>query len=319
MSIRILFLGTGPLALPTFQSLCDSTDHQLVGLVTQPDRTGRGHHLHVNPLKELAVARGVVVLQPDLIKTPESVEALRNTNADLFVVAAYGQMLSNAVLAVPRLGTINVHASLLPRYRGATPIHAAILNGDVEAGVTIIEIVQKLDAGPMLGAVSIPIQPDETTGQLEQRLAQIAVPLTHRVIHQIAEGTATRIPQDDSLVTHVRKLAKTDGLVPWSKSAVEVERHVRGMQPWPGPFTHLHQPDKPPLRLQILSVKLEDHRSSRSDQPAGTVTEVSANDFVVQCGEGAVRLVTLQPDGKRPMPASDFLRGRKLNVGDTLA
>ena len=319
MSIRILFLGTGPLALPTFQSLCQSTTHQLVGLVTQPDRTGRGHHQHVNPLKELAISKGLVVLQPDVIKTPESVAALRETQADLFVVAAYGQMLSKSVLEIPRLGTINVHASLLPRYRGATPIHAAILNGDAEAGVTIIEIVQKLDAGPMLGAVSTSIRPDETTGQLEQRLADIAVPLTNRVINEIASGMATRTPQDEALVTHVRKLSKLDGLVPWSKTAIEVEHHVRGMQPWPGSFSHLNQTDKPPLRLQVLSVKIVDSATSANQHSPGTVIEVTPNDFIVKCGTGAVRLLTVQPDGKKAMPTSDFLRGRKVSVGDTLS
>jgi methionyl-tRNA formyltransferase len=317
VSLRILFLGTGPLALPTFQALCDWPDHQLVGLVTQPDRTGRGHHQHVNPLKELATARGLVVMQPASIKTPESVEALRATGADLFVVAAYGQILSNAVLAIPRLGTINIHASLLPKYRGATPIHAAVLNGETEAGVTIIEIVPKLDAGPMLGKVSTPILPDETTGQLEQRLATLAIPLTQQVINEIAAGKATRTLQDESLVTHVRKLSKPDGLIPWDKSAIEVERHVRGMQPWPGPFCHLQQAGKPPLRLQILSVKPVEQGSS--PRPAGTVIAVTANDFQVQCGTGAVTVVTLQPDGKRPMPTADFLRGRKVSVGDILA
>lgn len=319
MSLRILFLGTGPLAQPTFQALCDSTEHQLVGLVTQPDRTGRGHHQHLNPLKELAIARGLTVLQPASIKTPESVEDLQKAGADLFVVAAYGQILSNAVLAVPRLGTINIHASLLPKYRGATPIHAAILNGDAEAGVTIIEIEPKLDAGPMLGKASLPILPDETTGQLEQRLANLAVPLTQRVINEISLGTVARTLQDETLVTHVRKLSKTDGLVPWEKSAIEVERHVRGMQPWPGPFSHLQQSDKPPLRLQILSVKPVEVTSRTDQTAAGTVIAVTSQDFTVQCGTGAITVVTLQPDGKRSMPSSDFLRGRKVAVGDVLS
>ncbi len=317
MTLRILFLGTGPLALPTFQALCDSREHQLVGLVTQPDRTGRGHHQHLNPLKELAVAKGLAVMQPDLIKAPESVDSLRKSEADLFVVAAYGQILSNAVLAVPRRGSINIHASLLPKYRGATPIHAAVLNGDAEAGITIIEIVQKLDAGPMLGQVSTAIQPNETTGQLEQRLADLAIPLTLQVINEIGQGTATRTPQDEALVTHVRKLSKLDGLVPWSKSAVEIEHHVRGMQPWPGPFSHLHQSDKPSLRLQILSVKAVEIASG--PQLPGTVIGVTAQDFTVRCGTGAVTILTLQPDGKRAMPTSDFLRGRKVAVGDTLS
>jgi len=319
VKLRLLFLGTGPLALPTFQALCDSTEHQLVGLVTQPDRTGRGHHQHLNPLKELAVARGLTVLQPELIKTPESVEQLVATAADLFVVAAYGQILSKAVLAVPRLGTINIHASLLPKYRGATPIHAAVLNGDVEAGVTIIEIVPKLDAGPMLGHVTTVIGPNETTGQLEARLADLSIPLTQRVINEIAAGTAVRVVQDESQVSHVGKLTKPDGLIPWQKSAVEVERHVRGMQPWPGPFSHLHQDDKPPLRLQILSVTVEAANNSSADAAPGSVVDVTGDQFTVQCGSGSVSIRTLQPDGKRAMPTSDFLRGRKVVVEDRLA
>ena len=319
MALRILFLGTGPLALPSFQALCDSTEHQVVGLVTQPDRVGRGHHQHANPLKELAISRGLTVLQPDSIKVPESLENLKKTEADLFVVAAYGQILSNAVLAVPRLGTINIHASLLPKYRGATPIHAAVLNGDQEAGVTIIEIVQKLDAGPMLGKASIPILPEETTGQLEQRLAQLAIPLTQRVINEIEKGTVVREIQDEAAATHVRKLSKSDGQIPWTKSAVEIDRHVRGMQPWPGPFSQLLQPDKPPLRMQILSVKSVNADGPSNPPPAGTVIGVTATELIVQCGAGALNLFTIQPDGKRAMPAADFLRGRKVQVGDTFA
>lgn len=318
MALRLLFLGTGPLALPAFQALCDSHEHEVVGLVTQPDRTGRGHHQHLNPLKELANSRGLTVLQPASIKSPENVETLKQINADLFVVAAYGQILSNAVLAVPRLGTINIHASLLPRYRGATPIHAAVLNGDNEAGVTIIEIVQKLDAGPMLGKASIPIAPNETTGELEQRLADLAIPLTQRVISEIEAGTVERIVQDESLATHVRKLSKADGLIPWTKSAVDVERHVRGMQPWPGPFSHLHQADKPSLRLQILSVRTQDTSTNSTSPPPGTVIAATPETLTVRCGEGAVDLLTIQPDGKRPMLAADFLRGRKIAIGDTL-
>lgn len=317
MSIRILFLGAGPLALPTFRALCDSSEHQLVGLVTQPDRTGRGHHQHLNPLKELAMERGVPVLQPESIKTPESVAALLDLKADLFVVAAYGQMLSKAVLAVPRLGTINLHASLLPKYRGATPIHAAILNGDREAGVTIMEIVQKLDAGPMLGVVKTEILPKETTSQLEQRLAEIAVPLAKQVINQIALGLETRVPQDEAFMTHVRKLSKVDGLVPWQKSAIEVERHVRGMQSWPGPFSYFHQTGKPPLRLQILDVQPSEETQPPTTSLPGTVVGLNASEITVQCGAGTVRLLTVQPEGKRAMPTSDFLRGRKVATGDT--
>ena len=314
MSIRIVFMGTGNLALPSFLALLDSP-HQVVGLVTQPDRTGRGHHQHVNPLKVAAVERGLAVLQPDSIKTPEALADLQALNADLFVVAAYGQMLSPEVLAAPRLGTINIHASLLPKYRGATPIHAAILNGDAETGVTIIEIEPKMDAGPMLGRVVTPIDPHETTGQLERRLAELAVPLTLHVIDQIVAGTVSRELQDPAQVTRVRKLSKPDGRIDWTQPAEQIARRVRAMQPWPGPFTELHQPDKPPLRLQILSVEAVLDESRDSTQP-GAISSTTDKQIVVACGSDQIAITSLQPDGKRPMSTAEFLRGRRVAVGD---
>jgi methionyl-tRNA formyltransferase len=314
MALRIGFLGTGRLAGPVFQALCDSP-HQVCGLVTQPDRTGPGHHRHRNPLKELAVERGIPVLQPVRIKTPESLDALRAWEAELFIVAAYGQILSRAILDMPRLGTINVHASLLPRHRGATPIHAAILEGDTESGITIIRLVPELDAGPMLGVVRTPIRPKETTGELEDRLATLAPALTLSVVEQLALGTAVAIEQDPALVTHVGKLEKAAGRIPWSRSAVELERHVRGMQPWPGPFTMVWQPEKPPFRLQLLDV---DPVAATDDQPPGTVLAVTADSFTVRCGTDAVVVRRVHPDGKRPMPTADFLRGRRVIVGDRL-
>lgn len=314
MSIRIAYFGTGNLAVPAFLTLLDSK-HQIVGLVTQPDRVGRGHHQHVNPLKQAAVERNVVVLQPESIKAADAVESLRQFQADLFVVAAYGQMLSNDVLAIPPLGTINIHASLLPKYRGATPIHAAILNGDTETGVTIIQIEPQMDAGPMLGVVRTPILPEETTGQLEERLSQLAVPLVMGVIDQIEAGTVTAVPQDPSQVTRVRKLIKPHGRIDWSRPAIEVERHVRGMQPWPGPFTELHQLGRPAQRIQIQSVKVVAHEAS-ADGKSGDVLLIHPDEIAVQCGDQAVQILQLQPDGKRPMSAREFLNGRKLSRGD---
>lgn len=312
VALRIVFLGTGRLALPVFQALCGSP-HPVCGLVTQPDRTGPGHHRHRNPLKDLATERGIPVLQPAKIKTPEAVEALRALDAELFVVAAYGQILSRTILDMPRLGTINVHASLLPRHRGATPIHAAILQGDAESGITIIRLVPELDAGPMLGTVETVIGPRETTGQLEERLADLAPELTLRVIGEIEAGTNVAVEQDPALVTHVGKLEKADGRIPWGRSAVEVERHVRGMQPWPGPFTQLVQESRPPLRLQILEVDPE--FDDRPTQP-GDVIAVSPDALTIRCGQGAVRVLKVHPEGKRPMAIGEFLRGRKVQVGD---
>ncbi len=312
MALRIAFLGTGRLAAPVFQSLCDS-EFTVCGLVTQPDRTGPGHHRHSNPLKSLAEERGIPVLQPQRIKTPDSVESLRQLNAELFVVAAYGQILSREILDMPRLGTINVHASLLPRHRGATPIHAAVLEGDLESGITIIRLVPELDAGPMLGSVRTPIGRKETTGELEARLADLAPPLTLRVIAELVAGAATAVEQDAALVTHVGKLSKADGRIDWSQPAVKVERHVRGMKPWPGPFTLLHQPDKPPLRLQILEV---DPIFDESHATPGAIISVSSDSFAVRCGDAAVSVRRVHPDGKRPLPVADFLRGRRVEAGD---
>ncbi|MBM4075921.1 MAG: methionyl-tRNA formyltransferase [Planctomycetes bacterium] len=327
MGIRIVFMGTGNLALPSFLALCRST-HEVIGLVTQPDRTGRGHHQHINPIKTEAVDRNLPVLQPDSIKTPTAIEELRSLDADLFVVAAYGQILSPDVLAIPRLGTINIHASLLPKYRGATPIHAAILHGDEMTGVTIIEIEPKMDAGPMLGRVATPIGLNETTGELEKRLADLAVPLTLQVIDQIVAGTVTREQQDSTKVIRVRKLSKQDGRIDWSKPNIEIERHIRAMQPWPSPFTELHQTGKPPLRLQVHTARIV----SSTDEPSprvqtemnapgntGAVIATGKDSITVQCGIGMIELVKVQPDGKKPMSTSDFLRGRHLGPDDSFS
>ncbi|MBI1345410.1 methionyl-tRNA formyltransferase [bacterium] len=312
MPLRIGFLGTGRLAMPVFQAICDSP-HQVCGLMTQPDRTGPGHHRHRNPLKELAIERGIPVLQPVRIKRPEAVAELRALDPELFVVAAYGQILSQEILDLPRLGTINVHASLLPRYRGATPIHASVLNGDAESGITIIRLVQELDAGPMLGCVTTPIGCKETTGELEDRLASLAPELTLRVIAELEAETAVETAQDASLATHVGKLSKADGRIEWSQSAKQIERHVRGMQPWPGPFTQLHQADKPPLRMQVLEV---DPVFSESPSPPGDVIDVAGDSITLRCGDAAVRVLRVHPDGKRPMPVAEFLRGRRVQIGD---
>lgn len=309
--MRIGFLGTGKLAQPVFAALCESP-HQVVGLVTQPDRTGRGHHQHANPLKELAISRGIPVHQPEKIRAPESIGVLRDWQPELFVVAAYGQMLPKTVLEMPRFGCINVHASLLPKYRGATPIHTAILNGDAETGVTIIRLVKELDAGPMLGSVKTEMLPDETTGELEIRLADLAVSLTMQVVENLSAGTAMEVEQDHTQATHVGKLTKDDGWIDWNKSAVEIERHVRGMQPWPGAFATLLQAGRPPLRIKILVATPGDG----FHDAAGVIAGITKDAIVVQCGHGDLTIHTLQPDGKRPMSAADFLRGHLVHSGD---
>lgn len=311
MSLRIVMLGTGSFALPTFRGLYE-TSHNIVGLVTQPDRTGRGHHKHVNPMKELAFERGTPVFQPSKANEPESLKHLREFNADLFVTAAYGQILSAELLNIPRLGAINVHASLLPKYRGAAPIQFAIIHGETETGITIFRIEPKLDAGPILGVVRTKIGDTETYGELQDRLADLAVPLTCQVVDSLAEGTAVESVQDASQVTKAPRLRKSDGAIPWQKSSRLVDCHIRGVQPWPKPSTVLHSGDAA-VRMLVLSVDLSDH--SVAGEP-GAVEVVDNRQLFVKTGDGSVELLSIQPEGKRPMTAAEFLNGKRIATGD---
>ncbi|MCH7989347.1 MAG: methionyl-tRNA formyltransferase, partial [Planctomycetes bacterium] len=238
MSLRLVMMGTGTFALPTFLALYES-DHQVVGLFTQPDRTGRGHHRHVNPLKNAAFEHGTPIFQPPNVNESESLDSLKSLQADLCVVAAYGQILSQDLLSIPRLGAINIHASLLPKYRGAAPIQYAILNGEQETGITLFQIEPKLDAGLILGVEKTVIHPKETSGELEERLRDVAADLTLRVIDQIDTGTVSSVPQDSAGVTRAPRIRKEQGAIDWSKTADEIGNHIRAMQPWPNPFTFL--------------------------------------------------------------------------------
>jgi len=313
-SLRLVMMGTGDFAVPTFQSLYD-TPHQVVGLFTQPDRTGRGHHRNLqNPMKELAQRHETAVFQPEKINTPESLADLRGLAADLFVVAAYGQILSRELLSIPRLGSINVHASLLPRYRGAAPVALAILNGESETGVSIIQVVSQLDAGPIFDVARTPIGPAETAGELEDRLSRLAVELVPGVIEKIASGSVSPVPQDEALATRAPKLTKQMGAIDWTKSAAQVDWQIRAMQPWPNPYTFLHAAGKPPQRLLILGVRPV--AGSHYDAAPGTPTTVERDRLVVQTGQGAVEVLRIQPEGKRSMTVAEFLRGRLVTPND---
>jgi methionyl-tRNA formyltransferase len=313
-TLRLVMMGTGEFALPTFETLY-RTSHQVVGLFTQPDRTGRGHHQSLqNPMKDQALANATSVFQPEKVNTPESLANLRALEADLLVVAAYGQILSPELLGIPRLGAINVHASLLPKYRGAAPVAYAILNGDIETGVSIIQVLPQLDAGPILAVARTPIGPQETAGRLEDRLAKLAVDLVPGVIEQFAAGALRPLAQSDALVTRAPKLKKQMGEIDWTKSARAVDCQIRAMQPWPNPYTFLHSTGRPPQRLLVLSVRpLE---TAQNGGAPGTPVVAERDQLLVQTGAGAVEIVQIQPEGKRPMTAGDFLRGRKITPAD---
>lgn len=309
MSLRLVFLGTGSFALPTFRGLYD-TDHEVVGLVTQPDRTGRGHHRHRNPLKELAEEHGTPVFQPTKANEADAIARLREFEADLFVVAAYGQILSAELLGIPRLGAINLHASLLPKYRGAAPIQYAVLCGETETGITIFQIEPKLDAGPVLGVVKTDIGEKETYGELQERLSEMAVPLTKQVINELATGTTKPQTQDASLVTKAPRLTKEHGQIAWQKPARLVCCHIRAVQPWPKPAATLELKSGKQVRLLILDA--EPTNQSVSGDP-GSIAVENRKRLFVATGEGeAVEVLTVQPDGKKPMPVAQFLNGHQL-------
>ncbi|GAB4154759.1 MAG: methionyl-tRNA formyltransferase [Planctomycetaceae bacterium] len=318
VSLRIVMMGTGAFAVPTFSQLIESP-HDVVGLFTQPDRKGRGHHRHHNPLKELALEHGIPVFQPQNVNDSEALDSLAKLNPDLCVVAAYGQILSAKLLQTPRLGAINIHASLLPKYRGAAPIHYAILNGETETGITIFQIEPKLDAGPILGVVSTPIGPKETSGELHERLAKLAGPLTLHVIEQLEAGTAQPVVQNSDDITLAPTMKKSFGQIDWSQPTSRVLCHLRAMQPWPSPFTFLIQPERSPLRLLILDADpLEAGEIPDPNKTPGTVIAADENSFAVRTGDGAIVIRELRPEGKRAMSAADFLRGRAVHVGDQL-
>lgn len=314
-TLRVLMMGTGRFAVPAFQALLDS-DHEVVGLVTQPDRIARGSRKHHNPMKELAESAGLSVFQPESINTDESVRRLAEFNAELCLVAAYGQILSADVINTPDKGCVNLHASLLPKYRGAAPIQHAILRGETETGVTIFQIEPKLDAGPILGVVKTEIGEDELYGELEERLSALAAPLAVTVANQIANGTTEPITQDASSVTKARSIKKSFGMIDWAKTMHQVHCHIRGTQPWPRPFTYLHREGSKSARLLVLAAQPK----LAGDDAPGEPGEVKAEggNLWVSCSDGWLPIITVQPEGKRPMPVADFLRGNAIPPGSRL-
>jgi len=308
--VRIVFLGSGAFAVPSLRALVEG-GHEVAAVVTQPDREkGRGRVVQPPPVKPAAEALGLRVLQPPRIRAPEALDALRELKAELQVVVAYGQILPRAVIDAAPRGTVNVHSSLLPRYRGAAPIHWAIVNGDAETGVTTMLIDEGLDTGPLLLARRTAIDPKETTPELEARLAQMGGELIVETVDAMALGTIVPRPQDHSAATHAPMLRKEDARIDWTWSAEVVARRVRGLQPWPGTVTRFGGHDLKVLRAQPVGV---------NTLPPGTVTAILSAGFVVACGDGTELLVQdVQPESRRAMPAAAFAAGARLAAGDRL-
>jgi len=304
--MRIIFMATGAIAVPTLRRLID-TGHSPVALVTQPDRPVGRHQSEAvpPPVKPLALAAGIPVFQPE--HANDAVPALAAMEPDVVVVMAYGQILKRPVLDLPKLAILNLHASLLPKYRGAACIQAAIDAGDAETGVTAIHVVRKLDAGDIILAHTLPILPDDTGGTLHDKLAELAPGVALDALTRLADGSAPRIPQDPALVSHVGKLARDDGEIDWSRPAAAIERRIRAYDPWPGTFTTFTHRG----RVRRLKVFPQVGLTADSDLAPGSLA-MADGKLRVGCGEGALVLDEVQPDGGRRMCAHEFARGHEL-------
>lgn len=310
--MRIVFMGTPDFAVGSLATLSEWGKHEIVGVVTQPDRPkGRGNKMLMTPVKEYALSKGYEVYQPQKVKTPEFVQILRQMQPDLIVVAAFGQFLSQEILSMPKYGCINVHASLLPKYRGAAPIQYAIIKGETESGVTIMQMDIGMDTGAMLDKVVVPIGENTTMGELHDELKIKGAELLLTVIDKIEAGTVVAVPQNNEEATYATLLDRSMERIDWSKSAQEVHNLIRGFNPAPSTFTSLPNGKN----LKIWCSRLTD---KTSEAAPGTVVEVGKRSFCVACGSGVVEITEVQPESKKRMPAQVFINGRGVQVGEVL-
>lgn len=308
--MRVLFIGTGDIGLPSLEWLLDTPKHEVVGVVTQPDKpVGRKQVLTPPQVKVRAQAAGISVIQPPKIR--HTVEELKAFDADVAIVVAYGQILSRAVLDVPKFGCLNIHASLLPRHRGAAPIQAAIRDGDAETGVTIMFMDEGLDTGDILLMKRLPITADDTGGSLHDKLALQAPAALEEALDLLTTNHPPREKQDDSKATHVRKLTRQDGRIDWKRSAIELDRLIRAFTPWPGTSCLLKD-------VQMKIHRAQDIPNADACPAPGTIVSADANGIVVSCGSGLLNLLEVQIEGGKRLSAADFLRGHPLQAGEVL-
>ncbi|WP_018694383.1 methionyl-tRNA formyltransferase [Algicola sagamiensis] len=302
-SLRIIFAGTPDFAVRHLQALIQS-DHEIVAVYTQPDKpAGRGKKVQASPVKALAVSHELPVYQPKSLKNEVAQQELSSLNADLMIVVAYGLILPKAVLESPRLGCINVHGSLLPKWRGAAPIQRSIWAGDVQTGVTIMQMDEGLDTGPMLLKATCDIAPDETSASLYEKLANVGPDALVDSVKQLAQGLLTPEVQDDNQATHAKKLSKEEAKVDWALSATQLERNIRSFNPWPMAYTQMQS-----QHVKIWSATVV---NDQSDSTPGTILQASKEGILVQTGEGQLNITQLQPPGKKAMSVQDFVNARK--------
>ena len=307
--MRVVFIGTGEIGVPTLRALQNSREHELAGVVTQPDKpVGRDQEIQAPPIKAAVAEAKISILQPARIKDRQSIEEIRALQPDVIVVMAYGQILPRDVLAIPRMGCLNLHASLLPRWRGAAPIQAAIAAGDRESGITVMYMDEGLDTGDVLLQRKIAIAPTETGESLHDRLGQIAPEALLESLRLLASENAPRLPQDNALATKAPKLNREDGRINWAEPAEIIERKIRAFNPWPGAFAIVADSSNKPRNLKIFSASIV----NLSGKP-GKILRFD-EEIVIAAGDRALSLTEVQLEGKRRMSAADFARGRTLNL-----
>jgi methionyl-tRNA formyltransferase len=310
MPTRVVFMGTAQLACASLRALLASPDFPVLAVVTQPDRPkGRDLKPQPSPVKLIAVERGLPILQPERARAPDFVAKLAELAPALIVVAAYGQILPQSILTLPKFGCLNVHASLLPKYRGAAPIQWAILNGDAQTGVTIMKMSEGLDTGDILTSQSTPIGPDETTAELHDRLAVLGGELLLKTLPDYVAGKITPQPQDNSIASYARKINKSDGRIDWSAPASVIRNRIRAFTPWPGAYADLT------IRGSSRLVKFWRASVEPSQGQRGQILKADAGGLVIACGGDALRIEQLQVEGGRKMSAVEFLAGHPLNAG----
>ncbi|ADG82645.1 methionyl-tRNA formyltransferase [Thermincola potens] len=313
--MKIIFMGTPDFAVPCLKELV-KTGHDVVQVITQPDRPkGRGRKLMPPPVKVTAQELGLQVYQPDKIKAPEAVEKIRELAPDAIVVVAFGQLLSRDILAIPRFGCINVHASILPKYRGAAPIHWAVINGEKESGVSIMYMDEGLDTGDVVLVEKTPIAESDTTGILHDKLAFLGARALLRALDLIARGEARRIPQDDSAASYAPLLDKGVELIDWHKTSRQIKDLVRGLNPWPVAYTYFGEKI---LKIWTVDVAGEETAADGPFRPGRIIKVVPEEGIYVASGDGAVIIKELQLQGSKKMSAEDFIRGRRIEPGTIL-
>lgn len=311
--MKIIYMGTPDFAVAPLEAILKA-GHEVTAVVTQPDRQkGRGREVQYSPVKECALSHGIPVLQPLKIKEKDAVEELRKYPADIFVVAAFGQLLSEEILNMPRLGCINIHASLLPAYRGAAPIQWCVINGEEKTGVTIMQMAKGMDTGDILLQKEVVLDEKETGGSLFDRLMETGAELIVEVLPKIEAGELTPVVQKEELATYAGKITKDMGNIDFAKSALTIERLIRGLNPWPSAFTHYKG-----KILKIWEADVVSECANAENPVPGTVIAMDKESFTLATGEGALRIRSLQPEGKKRMSCAEFMRGYEVKVGEAL-